>query len=99
MNWIKTSERQPAPRQRVYVVVVDEYGNKYQTMAEFIPEKTVLFVDYCNDEYCDSSGDYDEEMDCFWTPAGYYEWQHESEINFLISGQVTDWMPLFQLPQ
>ena len=68
-------------------------------MADYIPAKTVRFEDYCDKNYFNDYGDYDEENDCYWTPEGWYEYQLSTNVNFLISdGEVSHWMPLFEVP-
>ena len=99
MDWISVSDQLPAAKQRVYVCVLGE-GKKtpFQTMAEFISKRSVMFEDYCNDENWPDGGDYDEDIDDYWTPEGWYEWQSEPEINWMLGGRVTHWMPLLDLP-
>lgn len=107
MKWIDINEEQPKPQQRCYVIcenVYKELSNgiykekitTFQTMAEFIPFKTVLCSDYMDENYCE--GDYDEEKDDYFTPQGWYEWNSETDMNWHLSSKVTHWHPLFEKP-
>lgn len=105
-TFISVKESLPRPKQRCYVFAEtgsDKPGmmekTVFQTMAEYIPPRTVLFEDYMDDDYCgDDWGDYDEENDCYWTREGWYEWQSETDVNYFLTAKVTHWMPLFELP-
>jgi len=97
VQFISVEKQMPRQRcQRCYVVVENENGTRYQTMAEYVPPRTVLFEDYMFDEY-GTEGDYDEDTDQFYTFEGWYEWQQESDIKWLITGKVIAWKPLFDI--
>lgn len=100
------NDAMPAAKQRCYVWAIATNNvagvlkdTPFQTMAEYIPARTVLFEDYMDDDYCgDDFGDYDEENDCYWTREGWYEWQSETDVNYFLTAKVTHWMPLFERP-
>lgn len=103
--WISIESEMPGARQTVYVIVEIEVVTKpkvetkqFQTMAKYIPYLTVPEEDFIADEY-QGDGDYDEESDTYFTPEGWYEYQLETEIHYLLSGKVTHFMPLFELPK
>lgn len=103
--WIPIELKMPKAKQTVYVIVEVEVVTKpkvetrqFQTMAKYIPYLTVPEEDFIADEYR-GDGDYDEESDTYFTPEGWYEYQLETEIHYLLSGKVTHFMPLFELPK
>lgn len=93
MQWIGIDERLPETRQRVLVCFTTSSGKSWVTCADYIAPRTVLEEDYMDDEYS-GSGDYDEEKDCYWTMGGWYEFNYEPEVNWMLSEKVTHWMPL-----
>jgi len=100
-NWISVKDKLPTPQQRVYVVC-ETRGNydvlpRLQTIAMHIPYMTVKEGDFMDDQFW-GDGDYNEKEDEFYTPEGWYEWQSEPDINWKLSGEVTHWMPLFEMP-
>lgn len=108
MKWIDINEEQPKPQQRCYVIceniykelsngVYKEKTTKFQTMAEFIPFKTVLAEDYMDDNFSEIF-DYDELKDEYFTPEGWYEWSSSADVNWQLSAKVTHWHPLFEKP-
>jgi hypothetical protein len=100
-DWYLIESNKIMPKQRVYVVCEKpKHGGgviRFQTMAEYIPYMTVLEDDYMSEEH-HGDGDYNEEEDEYYTPAGFYEWQSEAEMHWKISSKVTHWMPLMELP-
>jgi hypothetical protein len=108
--WIRIEDKQPNPQQRCYVICENHYQERFggamtdktatfQTMAEYIPFKTVLYDDYMSEEFASGEfGDYDEEKDEYYTPEGWYEWQSTPDIHWKLDCKVTHWMPLFEKP-
>lgn len=101
MNWINVSDKMPETQKTVYVVCeADKYptGKRhFQTMAQYIPPMTVRECDFMAEDF-HGYGDYSEELDEFFTPEGWYEWQSEPEMNYKISANVTHWMPQLEFP-
>lgn len=101
MNWISVNEQMPERLQNVYIIVQNN-GKQFQSIAQYVPPKSVLFEDYINNDYTNDVGDYDETIDDYWSPSGFYEHQTATDINFMITkydGIVTHWMPLFENPK
>ena len=95
--WISAKQSLPKSKERVIVLFVNDAGNKIITIAERINEKEVLEEDYLSEESIGTGfAEYDEENDCYWTPAGWYEWQYITETNWFLcdEGKVINWMPL-----
>ena len=93
MEWISINDKKPQTRQKVLVCFTNEYKQTLLTIAEYIGEKEVLAEDDLSPD-CDDFCEYDEEKDCYWTPAGWYEWQYVADINYFLDEQVNYWMPL-----
>jgi hypothetical protein len=97
--WIEvTPETMPKTQQRVQVFYVNSNGKTRYTIADYIAPKTVLEEDYLSEECSPDFAEYDEEKDCYWTPAGWYESSWESEQNWQITDKVLFWMPKPALP-
>lgn len=101
INWIDVNKELPKAEQEVYIVV--EYLKypkgviRRQTIACYIPYMTVKEEDFM-DECFFGEGDYNESEDEYYTPEGFYECQIEAEINWKLTGKVTQWMPLIEYP-
>ena len=93
--WVSVKEGLPEPLRQVLTIVKYEHGTTI-VMAEYVPPKTVLAEDFVNEECGEGLDEYDEEKDCYWTKEGWFEWQHEAEIHYLICGDVIYWQPLPQ---
>lgn len=91
--WVSVKDRLPKALQPVLAIVKDQYGES-RVLVEYVPPKTVLAEDFVNEESGDGLDEYDEEKDCYWTKEGWFEWQREAEIHFLICGDVTHWQHL-----
>ena len=102
MSWIPVKERLPELAE--VVAVVCQYTTaagstyQYQTIAEHIPHMTVKEDNYMKNVFC-GEGDYNEENDTYYMPAGWYEYQAEAGVKWSISTTVTHWRPLFELPE
>ena len=103
--WIPIESKMPKTLQTVYVIVENEVETKpkvktsqFQTMAQYVPYLTVPEEDFMADEH-QGDGDYNEETDTYYAPEGWYEYQLETEIHYILTGKVTHWMPLFELPK
>jgi len=101
-DWVLVSQKTPITKQRVYVIIRWKCDNKYQykqSVADYIAPRSVLVEDYMDPEFLEcETNDYDEENDCFWTPGGWYESCHTTEINYFISDEVIAWKPLDKIP-
>lgn len=99
-RWISIEKNQPKPKQRVYIVCEKKFHDgviRFQTIAEYIPYMTVKEEDYMSDEF-EGYSDYNEKEDVYYTPEGFYEWQSEGEMKWIVSSKVTHWMPMIELP-
>ena len=97
MRWIECRYCSPPRLKRVLIYVVSKYGKGWRTVAEYIPHKSVLAEGYMGDD-CDGWEIYDEEKDCYWTPAGFYESEYATDRNYFVSGTVTHWAYLPEPP-
>jgi len=98
LSWEKPDQKLPAPQQRVIVVVKMKYGgNRWTTIAEYVPKHTVLAEDFldpdCDPDFCDVGDDGKE-----YTPDGWYESPIEPDVGFLIDGEVLYWMKIPAVP-
>jgi hypothetical protein len=98
MKWININEKEPENHQRVMVFYKNDFGKGRITIAKYIKPKTVLAEDFLDPEYSMDFEEYDEEKDCYWTPAGFYESQYATDINWYLSETITHWMPLPNFP-
>ena len=79
MKWHDAGRSKPAPE--VPVVVLFSKGGKRQwTRACWIPALRVVLA---HDE--DLVGDYSESDDCYFWPAGWYEWNEFETTRWLLS--------------
>ena len=92
-RWIPVEERLPKTRQRCYVFYKSEYGKNRITVADYIAPKTVKEEDYLSED-CIDFAEYDEQNDCYWTPAGWYESSWESDMNWFITPPILKWKPI-----
>ena len=71
-------------------------GQKFTTLAEYIPPRTVLEEDYIADEYIgEECAEYDDEKDCYWVKEGWFEYAYVAEIHYSLLGfEITHWMPI-----
>lgn len=93
-KWISIKDKLPNQQKRVLVLTEDSEGRKRITVAEYIAPKTVLSDDYIDEDAAFGFDEYDEENDCYWTPAGFYENQYYTDNNFYINDEVTHWQEL-----
>ena len=96
--WIDMSEHQPVCLQTVYVVCETDGGKRYQTMATYVPYMEVLEEDFMSEDF-HTEGDYNEEEDVYYAPAGFYEYQTVPDMSWKISDTVLYWMPLLPKPE
>jgi hypothetical protein len=102
MTWIPVSEKLPESQKRVLVCFENKYRYRKSciTIAEHINEKEVLEEDYLSEESASTDfAEYDEEDDCYWTPAGWYEIQYVSEQNYYLDEKITHWAYLPDYPR
>ena len=96
-EWILLTDKEPENRQRVLVVVCEEKGRRWQTIADYFRHKETLAEDYLHEDCRVDFAEYDEEEDCYWTPRGFFESPYMVEMNYFLRG-VTHWMPLPEMP-
>ena len=92
-TWTPVTEALPDAMLRV-LVVVRNAKMRTITRAYYVPAHTV-----CGDTYEGDDVEYDETTDDYYWPEGWYESVLEAEIDFRLSGTVTHWMPLPNLPE
>lgn len=98
MEWIRISVKHPTPCKTVLVVFENKHGGRFVTMAQYVPPKTILSDDFLSEEAMGNGfEEYDEEKDCYWTPAGWYEWQYVAEQHYFLDERVTHWAEI-QMP-
>ena len=94
----QTPELDPVTKEppRVLVEVFnEETTTTYVTVAEYVPKNTILFDDYCDrDAWVDMPDTYDEDIDDYWTPEGWYEWCSTQDVKLPILDVVVAWCPL-----
>jgi protein gp37 len=93
-NWERPSEKLPRPQSRVIVVVkMIHGGNRWTTIAQWVPKHEVLAEDFldpdCESDFCDEGPDGRE-----YAPEGWYESPLESDISFMLEGEVQYWMKI-----
>ena len=93
-DWERPSEKLPRPQSRVIVVVkMKNGGNRWTTIAEWVPKHAVLAEDFldpdCDSDFCDEGPDGRE-----YAPEGWYESLLEPDISFMLDGEVQYWMKI-----
>ena len=89
-RWIPVSEQKPEVRKSVEIKFLSN-GKKFVTVGYYIPPKTVLSVDFCNDEWPDECLDWDEEIQEYWCPEGWFEHTYSGETDFIMDVDIIDW--------
>ena len=101
MEWIDIKSEKPKNLQKVLVYFYNELGKSRITIAEYVESETVNVEDFldldCSESFAESGG-YDEEGDFYWAPGGFYEYRHETDINYYLTERVLGWMPLLKAP-
>lgn len=97
-EWISVQDRLPDVITPVIVSMIGNSGKRYLTMAEYIPSKTIR-AEYYLDDNAEGCDEYDEEKDCFWVIAGWFEYQTVPDLNWKLDDEVTHWMPLPEPPK
>lgn len=94
--WVPVSERLPDPGLPVIACVVDRHGTKWRRRirAQYAPPLTLEMSDDCADE-----GDYDDATDTLYCKAGWYEDNEYEDTHWLVTDEVTHWMPLPDFPE
>lgn len=92
--WVECGERLPESGRPVLAFYTNRAGKGRRIRANYVAPKTHE-VDFADpDTQC---VEYDEEADCFYLQAGWYElidnWEEYSSIA-VIEGDVSHWMPL-----
>lgn len=93
-KWINLKDEKPEKEQKVIVYFKNEYNKKYQTVAIYIPHRSVLAEDFMMNEFEEDWCEYDHERDCYWTPEGFYEWQYAPDVGYYLNENITHWMKL-----
>jgi hypothetical protein len=89
MNWISPKDSLPPNEKRV-AVIVDYYGKHWTTIAEYIHSRTIKSEDFFNED-CEGDDEYDEENDCYWVKANWYESNLYDEVHWCIIDEVLWW--------
>lgn len=97
MTWINPNQQMPPTGQKVIIGFSDLFGNFAQTMARYYGKFQLECAEI--EHYCDEWGEYNEELDEYFAPAGWYEEMWESEISWLFSKPVLFWRSLPDPPQ
>jgi hypothetical protein len=93
-EWILTSERLPEPGIRVLITFKNEFGKKRIIPAVWSDGKSLEADDDNTDVAI-----YDEEIDTYWCPEGWFESNEYDDVHWAVSGvTVTHWMPLPEPP-
>jgi hypothetical protein len=93
-EWVSVADRLPPSGQKVLAFYMNDAGRERRICAEWVAEKSV--------EASPESeiGEYDEDDDCYYDPAGWYEqidnWPDYTAV--AVHHQVTHWMPLPEPP-
>lgn len=98
MKWISVKDKLPETPIKVIVFWRNEYNKNRISTAQFVHPKTILAEDFLSDD-CDDFAEYDEKLDCYWTPSGWYEYQEATDLNFYLYENITHWMPLPEPPE
>ena len=95
-TWIPVTTQLPESEKRVIAAYKNALGNWRIICAFYALEKTLI-----DDGAEVEDSVYDEENDCFYWPAGWYEvidnWDNYSSIS-IYQGTVSHWMPLPEAP-
>ena len=92
--WIPVTEQLPAPGIPVIALVnPNEYGKTYRIRAQWAPAKTLEL------HFDAEGGEYDEETDQYYCEEGWYETNEFEEVHWAVSGTVTHWQPLPEIPE
>lgn len=98
-EWISVNDSLPEREKPVLVAVKNYRGNMFVTKGMYedgtvlIPNSIWLWDDY------DEWGEYNEELDEYYVPEGWFEWNDFIENCGVIDQQVTHWMPLPEPPK
>ncbi len=49
LNWINTTDRKPENNKRVYVIIENENGKQFQSMAIYVSKHKILAEDFFDD--------------------------------------------------
>lgn len=96
-KWISVDDKLPQNLQRVLVATETDEGEQKITVAQYVAPRSVLSRDYI--EYDWMLSEYDEELDEYFAPSGFYENNYHSLENYYIDDKVTHWMPLPNPPK
>jgi len=96
-EWVDPEDQKPEMGQRVIVAVRLSTGNRWKTIAEYIPYMTVRAEDFLDEDSDPDFSDYEVDGTEY-APEGWYESPLEPDKNFYISGQVFGWMALPDFP-
>ena len=94
-RWIPVEEELPNKLITVLVKLKSSYSEKeYTTTAQYVPSRSVLAEDFCNEDWEEDMFDHDEETDTDWCPTGWFEWQTVTDTNWMLTDEVTHWRPI-----
>lgn len=85
IQWIGVDERLPEAQMPVLL----DIGKKYPIRAMWVAAKTLQAFENDND-----FGEYSEEDDEWYCPAGWYEWNEHEETHWAVTGVPVAWSEL-----
>ena len=92
-RWRKWPKEKPEKFTRVLVKIKFD-----KVIAEFVPSRTVTADEYLSDEARDAwpdMEDYDEKADTVWVVEGFFEYNNQSDMTYLIDmDDIIAWQPL-----
>lgn len=95
-EWIRVEDRIPESGQPVLAYYLNSYGKGRRIRAEYVTSKSREIDWECADTETQCV-EHDEQSDCFYLIAGWYElmdnWDEYTSIA-VWDGEITHWMPL-----
>jgi hypothetical protein len=97
MEWTEFKNKKPKTGIPVLACGINSCGKIRRLRACYIPEN---FMENDDDSFLGELGEdcYNEEKDMYYWPEGWYEWNENEEIHWLIDFEITHWMFLLEAP-
>ena len=89
-RWVSVDERLPEPQKPVLL----DIGKQYPIRAQMVPQYALTVGTDAADDF----GEYDEETDEWYCPAGWYEWNQQEEIHWAVNDKPIAWHELPAAP-